>query len=128
MALIVLSASPWTLLATPSPDCNTNLIPDATDIANGTNQDCNNNGIPDECDIAAGTSQDGDGDGVPDECDNCPTTANADQADDDGNGIGDVCQDCCGGTTDGMMMMPMTLLGIGWMRRRRPRVRRSSRL
>lgn len=27
--------------------------------------------------------------------------------------------DCCGNPIDGMMMVPMTLLGIGWMRRRR---------
>jgi murein DD-endopeptidase MepM/ murein hydrolase activator NlpD len=36
-------------------------------------------------------SDDTDFDGVPDETDNCPTVANADQADTDGNGIGDLC-------------------------------------
>ena len=34
---------------------------------------------------------DTDGDGIPDAIDNCPTTANADQADADNDGIGDVC-------------------------------------
>jgi len=49
-------------------DCNTNGVPDALDISNGTSQDCNDNGIPDECDIADGTSSDANGDGIPDEC------------------------------------------------------------
>ena len=35
-------------------DCNSNGIPDATDISSATSQDCNSNGIPDECDIANG--------------------------------------------------------------------------
>jgi len=34
----------------------------------GTGPDCNSNGVPDACDIAAGTSQDCDGGGIPDEC------------------------------------------------------------
>ncbi len=34
-------------------DCNSNGVPDATDIADGTSLDCNTNGIPDECDTAA---------------------------------------------------------------------------
>ncbi len=82
-------------------------------------------GTPDSLD-------DGDGDGIIDCLDNCPTTANADQADGDVNGVGDVCEptqagqptaDTCGCGTglDGMMLMPMTLLGIGWMRRRMSR-------
>jgi hypothetical protein len=37
------------------------------------------------------TTNDGDADGVLDAADNCPTVANADQADGDGDGIGDVC-------------------------------------
>ena len=72
---------------------------------------------------------DSDDDGIPDRLDNCPTTANADQADSDGNGVGDVCEPppadqtttggcVCGSGIDGIMVMPMTLLGIGWMRRR----------
>ncbi len=84
---------------------------------------------------------DDDGDGVVDHLDNCPTTANADQADSDGDGIGDVCDDAttseppveqtttggcgCGSGIDGIMVMPMTLLGMGWMRRRQKRQRRT---
>ncbi|TAM23255.1 MAG: hypothetical protein EPN60_15485, partial [Nevskiaceae bacterium] len=34
---------------------------------------------------------DGDQDGVPDSSDNCPSVANADQADSDGDGLGDAC-------------------------------------
>ena len=34
---------------------------------------------------------DTDNDGVPDEDDNCPTFANADQADNEGDGLGDAC-------------------------------------
>jgi hypothetical protein len=37
---------------------------------------------------------DGDGDGDPDPCDNCPTVANANQADTDGDGDGDACDNC----------------------------------
>lgn len=35
----------------PSPDCNTNGIPDESDITAGNSMDCNGNGIPDECDL-----------------------------------------------------------------------------
>jgi glucose/arabinose dehydrogenase len=38
---------------------------------------------------------DADGDGVLDPADNCPTRANAEQADTDGDGIGNVCDDRC---------------------------------
>ncbi|HEY3246520.1 MAG TPA: thrombospondin type 3 repeat-containing protein [Phycisphaerae bacterium] len=41
---------------------------------------------PDEFMIA-----DADGDGVPNGCDNCPSVANADQADSDSDGLGDAC-------------------------------------
>ncbi|MEM7165165.1 MAG: hypothetical protein AAF581_06845 [Planctomycetota bacterium] len=50
-------------------DCNTNLIPDECDIADGTSLDCNGNGVPDECDLIAGTSLDCNANQVPDECD-----------------------------------------------------------
>ncbi|MFH1107611.1 MAG: S8 family serine peptidase [Planctomycetota bacterium] len=55
-------------LAASAGDCNANLVPDATDIANATSEDCNTNGIPDECDIADGRSLDTNADGIPDEC------------------------------------------------------------
>lgn len=44
---------------------------------------------------------DGDGDGIPDSEDNCPTVANADQADADGDGVGDVCDATPTGDADG---------------------------
>ena len=66
---------------------------------------------------------DSDGDGIPDVCDNCAYTANPDQADSDGDGIGDVCEPICGFGAAGMM--PVTLVGLGLMRRgRRTAVRR----
>ena len=37
---------------------------------------------------------DADGDGIGDPCDNCPTAANANQADLDGDGLGDACDNC----------------------------------
>jgi hypothetical protein len=46
-------------------------------------------------------STDSDNDGVPDDCDNCPSVANADQADTDGDLIGDACDDCTDSDTDG---------------------------
>jgi hypothetical protein len=52
----------------PLNDCNANLVPDATDITNGTSLDCNDNGAPDECDINQGVGQDADHNGVLDEC------------------------------------------------------------
>src|SRR5690349_21167350 len=39
----------------------------------------------------SGITVDSDGDGIADVDDNCPTVANADQADQDSDGIGDVC-------------------------------------
>lgn len=45
---------------------------------------------------------DGDTDGIADGIDNCPTVANANQADADGNGIGDACD--VGGTGNGNSM------------------------
>ena len=50
------------VLTRPCPgDCNSNGVPDPTDVAKGASQDCNANIIPDECDIADGTSADCDG-------------------------------------------------------------------
>jgi hypothetical protein len=80
-----------------SPDCNTNGVPDAADLASGASHDCNANGIPDECDLAATTSQDCNTNGFPDECD----IASATSQDCNNNDIPDECdlaaatsQDC----------------------------------
>ncbi len=125
------------------PDCNNNGIGDGQDIADGTSEDCNANGVPDECEA------DTDGDGVIDDCDNCASVANADQADADADGIGDVCDNCpnepnagqedaegdgigdacppacCGGGLPALM--PLLLLGWGWIRRRAGFKHRASR-
>ncbi len=85
---------------------------------------------------------DEDDDGVPDANDNCPNDPNkldpgicgcgVSDADTDGDGTPDCFDRCpddptsidcpgacgCGNGMDGMMVMPMMLLGIGWMRRR----------
>lgn len=61
---------------------------------NPTLADSDSDGINDGAENTAGTnplSNDTDGDGDLDNADNCPTVANADQADGDGNGIGDAC-------------------------------------
>jgi len=91
----------------PSPDCNTNGIPDECDIAGGTSADCNTNGVPDECDLAGGTSGDCNINDVPDECEldanDCNTNGVPDECDLDGNdintnGIPDECEilgACC---------------------------------
>ena len=104
-----------------TPDCFDQCPNDPAKVATGF---CGC-GTPDSLD-------DGDGDGIIDCLDNCPITANANQADGNGNGVGDACETpsagpFCGGGMNGMLVIPMTLIGIGWMRRRRPRVRRSSR-
>lgn len=49
-------------------DCNSNGLPDGTDLMGGTSPDCNRNYVPDECDIVSGYSRDIDGNDVPDEC------------------------------------------------------------
>lgn len=51
------------------------------------------NGIDIDAMAIISVVSDADGDGILDEDDNCPSVANADQADFDGDGIGDVCDD-----------------------------------
>ena len=38
-------------------DCNSNGVPDATDIADGTSPDVNGNGVPDECDACVTSTE-----------------------------------------------------------------------
>jgi hypothetical protein len=123
-------------------DCNHNGLDDIAEIAAGVTTDCNHNGIPDNCE-----SPDTDGDGIWDICDtctdtdgdgfgdpgfpantcptdNCPTTPNPDQADSNNDGVGDACTGAPAGSSCGVcglgvgMMIPLTLLGLGWMKRR----------
>ena len=64
----------------------------------GAADDCGADGLADgvdDCPSLANAGQaDGDGDGVGDVCDNCPAVANAGQADANQNGVGDAC--ACG--------------------------------
>jgi len=94
MMVTVCTAGPvW---AQPQPDCNTNGVPDAMDIAGVGSDDCNNNAVPDECDLqvaeVGGTSADCNGDGVPDECQLAGNDCNA-------NGVQDEC-DLAGAPAD----------------------------
>lgn len=87
------------------------------DDADGIVNDCDN------CASVANPDQvDGDGDGVGDDCDNCPGNPNPGQEDANGNGIGDACDipaGFCPGP--GVTALPITLFGIGWLRRSRRR-------
>ncbi len=74
-------------------DCNSNGVPDGTDIAGGTSQDCNSNGLPDECendcnqdgiaDVCQLAGNDCNSNGVPDDCEpgheDCNTNGVLDQ-------------------------------------------------
>ena len=69
---------------------------------------------------------DTDGDLVLDCLDNCPDTANPDQADSNSDGVGDACtlppagQPAPCGCSPGLpFAAPLTLLGVGWMKRRK---------
>ncbi len=83
-------------------DCNSNAVPDWSDIALGTSQDCNANDIPDECDIASGVSEDCNANGVPDECEVPPI--GPPENDLNNNGIPDDCEDqTCTNLTTGVV-------------------------
>ena len=89
-------------------DCNSNGVPDADDLANGTSQDCNENDVPDSCDLDEGNGLDCNNNGVPDECDiddlnDCNENGIPDECEPDdcnADSIPDVCQlednDCNG--------------------------------
>ena len=68
-----------------------------------------------------------DGDGVADGDDNCPTVANADQADVDGDGVGDACDPCpnVAATAPQPMTVQKAVLGFhGWAGRGTDRLKR----
>ena len=84
-----------------STDCNSNGIPDATEIADGTatdvdsngvpdscQSDCNGNGTPDAYELAANTAPDCNGNGRPDSCD----IASSVSLDSNANGTPDECE------------------------------------
>jgi hypothetical protein len=69
---------------------------DGDGIGDNKDTDDDNDGLPDTTEARLGTDPkraDTDGDGVSDSQDNCPTVANADQADGNGDGRGDACSD-----------------------------------
>jgi len=68
-------------------DCNTNGIPDDSDLISGTSMDCNTNGLPDECDLGFGSAADCNTNGSPDLCDLGAGSA----ADCNTNGLPDIC-------------------------------------
>ncbi|MBI4607330.1 MAG: VCBS repeat-containing protein, partial [Planctomycetes bacterium] len=84
-----------------SEDCNSNGIPDSSDIQAQTSRDCDANAVPDECqpdcdssgapdacDIAGGQAQDCNRNGLPDSCD----IASGAARDENGNGVPDSCE------------------------------------
>lgn len=80
------------------------------------------------CGGGGGDATDSDGDGVPDAIDNCPSVANADQADANDNQMGDVCEDlqptACGlcgpgSMFAGVVLTPLWLVKRRWTRRSR---------
>jgi hypothetical protein len=88
-----------------STDADGDGIPDHYERLLGTDlddADTDGDGVTDLYEVVDGTDptdpsssalQDADGDGIDDRTDNCPTVANADQADADGNGVGTACDD-----------------------------------
>ncbi|MCG8404367.1 MAG: proprotein convertase P-domain-containing protein [Phycisphaerales bacterium] len=106
---------------------------DSNDVCPGGNDnvDTDGDGLADFCDPCPdGDPNDSDGDGICDSADVCP--GGDDTVDTDGDGEPDACDDtptgqevpgeeCCAPGT--MTMMPFTMLGWSWMRRRRRKVR-----
>ena len=102
------------------------------DVCNGDDAsgDTDGDGVCDDIDpCPTDNPDDTDGDGVCDSADVCPGAD--DTLDVNGNGTPDCLDppaaqpttDACGCGTGGMMVMPMTLLGMGWLRRRTHRRR-----
>lgn len=102
------------------------------DIANKDQADEDGDGIGDACETKDTDDDDSDtdtdnddsdidtdDDGILDDVDNCPTTANADQADDDNNDIGNMCEPniniASPGGGDCSLNPSATASGIGWI-------------
>ena len=94
-----------TVIAPPpgSPDCKTNGIDDASDLASGTSRDCDTDGVPDECQLAG---NDCNADGTPDPCQFAGSDCNSNGTLDDceldcnSNGTADDCELAAGSAAD----------------------------
>jgi hypothetical protein len=86
---------------------------DGDGIGDNKDTDDDNDGLPDATEGRLGTDPkraDTDGDGVIDGQDNCPTVANADQADSNGDGRGDACSDLVQPVLSALQLRPSSFL------------------
>jgi hypothetical protein len=87
---------------------------DGDGIGDNQDTDDDNDGLTDAAEGRLGTDPkraDTDGDGIPNGKDNCPTVANADQADSNGDGRGDACSDLVPPVISKLAFRPAAFLG-----------------